>query len=269
MLDKTVGAIALSADGRLLAGASQNEPFITLWDTTTLTQVRVLNAGLGPDSGQPWMPGARPRHVWDVDFSPEGKLLAAAVDADTETQLMLWDVASGGLRQTIPIGDGYASLAFAPDGASLLIWRNAEGGLGVWDVGSGSLRFALDLEVSYDTQVAFSADGRLLALVSGNLARLVDMASGEELATFRGGAAEGLGAQLKAVALSPDGRWLAAGTEGGELLLWEVEAGEERLRLVGHRGGVESLAFSDDGGTLASSAYDGTVLLWDLDALLP
>ena len=69
---------------------------------------------------------------------------------------------------------------------------------------------------------------------------------------------------LTAVAFSPDGKTLAAGTGSGSVQLWEVLTGAERRRFTGHHGWVGSVAFAPDGRVLASGGHDTTVLLWDV-----
>lgn len=71
---------------------------------------------------------------------------------------------------------------------------------------------------------------------------------------------------LVAVAWSPDGRTLAAGTRSGHLLLYDVESQEMWADL-----GVEPptplsrLAFSADSVRLLSAFDDGRAILWDLE----
>src|SRR5262249_42508433 len=53
----------------------------------------------------------------------------------------------------------------------------------------------------------------------------------------------------------------------GQVHLWEVASGDERLRLRGHHGAAASVLFAPDGRTLYSGGSDGTALAWSLPAL--
>jgi WD40 repeat protein len=70
-----------------------------------------------------------------------------------------------------------------------------------------------------------------------------------------------------AIAVSPDGRRVVAGTSSGTIHLWDLPAGEwDRSRLswqTGQLGLVTALAFSPDGSRFVSGADDGTVIIWD------
>jgi WD40 repeat protein/transcriptional regulator with XRE-family HTH domain len=69
---------------------------------------------------------------------------------------------------------------------------------------------------------------------------------------------------LEAVAFSPDGERLAAGTVNGEIRLWQVPDGQPLLTCTGHTGLVRSVRFSPAGGLLVSGSFDQTVRLWDV-----
>jgi WD40 repeat protein len=75
-----------------------------------------------------------------------------------------------------------------------------------------------------------------------------------------------VGPQVRALALSPDGKLLASAGDDPAIQLWDVETGKPAARLPGHTDWVLCLAFSPDGQTLASSGYDGTIRLWDMPA---
>src|SRR5205814_10021312 len=67
-----------------------------------------------------------------------------------------------------------------------------------------------------------------------------------------------------AVAVSPDGRYVAAGSNSGQVRVWREEGRVAHLTIRGHSDRVGAIAFSPDGQTLATAGWDGTVRLWDL-----
>ena len=68
----------------------------------------------------------------------------------------------------------------------------------------------------------------------------------------------------RAVAFSPDGRYLATAGRGATIVIWDVEKQQQvGAALVGHSDWINSLAFNADGNLLASASSDGTVRLWN------
>ena len=75
---------------------------------------------------------------------------------------------------------------------------------------------------------------------------------------------EGASAQIQSVAVSPDGKWVVAGGDGGLIQLWDMAAKPIR-QFEGHKQTVASVAFSPDSRFLLSGSVDGTVRLWDVN----
>lgn len=73
------------------------------------------------------------------------------------------------------------------------------------------------------------------------------------------------GGEVHCVAVSPDGKCLAAGTNDGSVSLWEIGTGRECLRLENHAAKVYGIAFSPDGTRLATACEDGVARIWDTD----
>ena len=69
---------------------------------------------------------------------------------------------------------------------------------------------------------------------------------------------------VESVAFSPDGRFLASGSQDQTVRLWEVPTGQSLKTLSGHTNKVWSVVFSPDGRLLASGSADATIKLWDI-----
>src|SRR5260370_31342119 len=70
---------------------------------------------------------------------------------------------------------------------------------------------------------------------------------------------------LTCLAWSPDGRWVAASTEDGTILVTEVATGKE-VRSFPVGAAITALAFSPDGKRLALSQPGRPSSIWDIDA---
>lgn len=69
---------------------------------------------------------------------------------------------------------------------------------------------------------------------------------------------------IYAVAVSPDGQWVAGGTEVGDVRLWHTETGQLEWIMAGHTDRVWAVAFSPGGKWLACGWKNQTVCVWDL-----
>src|SRR6266849_1131103 len=66
---------------------------------------------------------------------------------------------------------------------------------------------------------------------------------------------------IRAVAVSPDGKLVASASSDKTIRLWEVETGLLLRILDYHHDSVTSIAFSPDGKTIASGALDKSVVI--------
>ncbi|MCK4312328.1 MAG: caspase family protein, partial [Candidatus Cloacimonetes bacterium] len=71
---------------------------------------------------------------------------------------------------------------------------------------------------------------------------------------------------VRSVAFSSDGKYLASGSWDNTVKIWELSNSKFReiQTLIGHSNSVNSVAFSSDGEYLASGSWDNTVKIWEL-----
>ena len=67
---------------------------------------------------------------------------------------------------------------------------------------------------------------------------------------------------MTAVAIAPDGSWLASGHEDGSVRIWDRVTGEQRAVLTGQAEAVTAVAIAPDGSWLASGDF-AVVRIWD------
>lgn len=79
---------------------------------------------------------------------------------------------------------------------------------------------------------------------------------------------ESVDAGVTSVAISRDGRLVAAGSLDTVVRIWDVATGQLIERLNGHRDSVYSVAFTPDGMGLVSGSLDRTLKRWDVSPLL-
>ncbi len=119
------------------------------------------------------------------------------------------------------------------------------------------------------TSVAFHnthllAGGGQSLLYRPGFVRLFDVETGNQVAQF-----EGPTANVWSVALSPDGKTLAAACYDGKVLVWNAESKELRSTLSNHKGWVRCVTFAPDGGVFASAGEDGQAIVWKTESLEP
>jgi WD40 repeat protein len=76
----------------------------------------------------------------------------------------------------------------------------------------------------------------------------------------------GSGSPATAVAISPDGSWLAVAHEDGTVRIRDAATGAVRRTLTGHVAVVSAVAIAPDGTWLATVGWDQTVRIWEAES---
>ena len=258
-------SLAVSGDGALVAMGLPVDG-LQLFDATTLAPIE-----FGDDT---------PTSA--VTFSPDGKLLATAVNQWTggpprivSQPVHLYDLPSGELSARQPGGwpsgaNVEYSLAFSRDGSRLVAGVNRYLGpdgpplaaVLVWDVADPS-EPVFKMPAPDLPQAALSPDGRLVytATIGPRSIRVYDVDSGRLLRWTGSGLIK---QPLKgAVDVSPDGSSLAVAS-GNRILRFDTETLDPQgPALRGHTAEVMDIEYSHDGSMLLSTSVDRTTIVWD------
>ncbi|KAG2054973.1 WD40 repeat-like protein [Suillus hirtellus] len=103
-------------------------------------------------------------------------------------------------------------------------------------------------------------DERMVTGSYDGMLRLWDLKTGVVLKKM-----EGHRSRVRALAISPDGQWIASGDESGDLIVWHGNTGEPLNQALdkAHSSWIFSLDFSSDSRMLASGSSDTYTSLWD------
>jgi WD40 repeat protein len=259
---REVRALAFAPDGQLLATASGDDT-VKLWDVASAEERNTLKRHQQP--------------VNAVAFAPDGKTLASAGEDGT---VVVWDPRREQDAQAL-LGEvaSVRGLGFTPDGRTLITGGGSTGGqrgspfpgqLKLWDPAGGRLRATLQDRLVPAWSVAFSPDGKTLALGrDDNTVEVRDLAGRQPRRLWRGQAGT-----VTRVVFSPDGRLLACVSADldaffasrpmrGEVTVWDVARGRIHADLRVPIVGKCDADFSPDGKSLAVIS-DGSVQLWDV-----
>jgi WD40 repeat protein len=222
-------------------------------------------------------------------FAPDGKTLACGGGGNQSKTLTLWDASTGRpLRSLAENVYTVHALAFSRDGSVLASGSGSLGNFGLppgarnrapeqgrsalrlWDVRTGKELKYLRGHKGAIQGLVFTADGaQVISGGSDGTIRCWDAANGKMLRTLlvtkspyplHSNDAESSG--IRALALAPDGKILAAAGADGTVRTWDLASGKALKVLPGHEPATGA-AFSPDGKTLATCGYDQVVRLWD------
>jgi WD40 repeat protein len=142
------------------------------------------------------------------------------------------------------------------------------GELAIWSLSGDRLlrRIPVDTGVEYTgttrevAAVSFSRDGKLAAALAfaGEQVFVLSLDDGKLLRTHD------LKERVWAIAISPDGKTVAASTDDGRIHRWSVATGDALPTIATGQGTVFAIAFAPDGTRLASGGEDGHVKLWNV-----
>lgn len=246
--------VDFSPDGLRIVSASLDQT-ARIWDVGTGDEVGLL---IGHRAG-----------IQNIAYSPDGRTIATS--GPSELGLFLWDAESGQLiRQLEGHTSGVTVIDFSPDG-NYLISGSLDSVPRLWVVEDETepRAFALELDTAHANTVqaiTLSDNNQYLVTVSNNgvvrtwdvnrQSRVNNLVIEQESA-------------IAAAAISHSQRAILAGTNTGEIGLWDAETGELLGELFGHSGGITSIKFDTSDDFFITGSEDNLAILWRTDTQTP
>jgi WD40 repeat protein len=151
--------------------------------------------------------------VNSVAFSPDGARVATAA---TDKASLVIDIATAKVVTSYDLESKGEIVLFSRDGKSL-ITNTSDQVIRVFDIHANQVQKLTEVGGPFHT-LALSSDGKMLIASTGGLGPVtISLAGGKVYADAYGG-----NDYLKSAAMSPDGKWLAGGTNGGAICLWKA-----------------------------------------------
>ncbi len=288
-----VNAVAFSPDGSTLASCGQSQSnsqgygaVIERWTVPGYTQISSTNK-FSQDQYSA------------VTFASDGKTLGAVGGKWLSGSsgggyiggiLSLWDVQTGAPKASLPTSaTNLYSLSFSPTGGTLACGgqvtdknsNTTHGVVEIWDLTTKTVTANLKTFAVYVYAVAYSPDGKILAVGGGNPGHRQGVLELWNVQTkaliYSLGTANNI--SINAVAFAPDGKSIAVGGSGYNtgtglptqaLERWDVAAGKLLGTFSTSAITLCSLAISADGHTLgvggngSSNSNFGVLELWDI-----
>lgn len=252
--ESSIVSLAWKSDGSRLATAGDGEKKVQIWDPKTGTSQPV--DGLGD-------------HFGSLAWHPQGNDLIGAGHAGSIFRCRASGLVEKGFIKT---SKGIRSLSWSPDGQWIATaLDDHEAAARIWSVTDGKCGPSLLENTKLGWAVAFSPDGRHLAVGNGMEEPFVDVLElADGAVVSRKTWKPRLGA-IHSIVWSPDGRWIAVGgRQATSVKLWDVHTGEDGPVFPG--GGNPAGAFvawSPDGNRIAVGSRDQTVRVWDIETQEP
>jgi WD40 repeat protein len=219
--------------------------------------------------------------IQDVEFSHDGKLLAAASGAGTHC----WDVETRTVKDVLNRADSQPfqaeSVAFAPK-RSLLATGGLYPALLLNDFDGPAEKPVAWNSGMHHQKLAFSPDGNSIVVGGTGGVKVVTTPGARSfvpqgsIAVVDINAADGKftpratlqsAGLVESVAWSPDGSHIACANRNGAIDLWKAEDGQfadPAIALGSHEGVASCVDFGAAGKWLLSAGADGQIVLWDV-----
>lgn len=251
-LAEVPGSVSVRADGQQIMACYQESGSVSIWDAETGTLV--AQPAPGEAVGQVGF-GPGPDEL--VFLMADGTFNIRSLKGENQTS-----VANSSAVPGTPNASPNLYLAGSPDSRIWVVSRGHT--LEVFSVERGLKGTHRKTGNVLPGPIAVSGNGRRAAC--GTFTRIEVFNISGSVVPYQMSWID-VDAGVRCLALSNDGRLLAADGPANNIVLWDTKRGVEIGRRRGHLAPLNQLAFLDD-HTLASGSEDNTIRVWDLSGVV-
>ena len=250
-------AIRFSPDSKVLAA------------TDSASVIRLFNA----ESGLEENVLTDERHsIESLAWSADGRLLGSG---DEYGNVEITEIASGKCLLKLKHDDQVNDICFSPDGVLFAsvsgahklrrhLGNKEDASIRICNLRTGLQVSIVRTQANSIEGVAFSPDGRQVAITEEKIVRTFDVSSDgmlteKEILPGR--------SFLFSLRFSRNGKFLAASSEGLAPCLWELSTGSDVIGATGQTDTILNAEYGADGKTIISTSLDGTAMASNLNLL--
>jgi len=290
-------SVCINRDGKLMVTGSQNEIKFINWITDEVLQDFLCNTtykqsahfnrnsqqivihryyGYGDENSLFDLRHAKLQNykleldgvvLTDGAFSHDGKKIAS-LDI-FKNRIFINDSKNGNVLKNIDLdpqnnGIQFNDAAFSPDSKYVVVGgENGKENIKIWEWNNGKNgRIVKSLSTEATAAVDWSYNGKYIATGHYRKIKIWNTENYNELFTINGHKNT-----IWTVAFSPDGKYLATGSNDTTIRIWDLTSRKEVFCIDDNLGSISKIEYSPDGRCLVVAAHDGSIYLYDVSGM--